>query len=215
MLGVCKARQRALRVILLKVFLFSVASCQTTSNNTFLPQSVLKRYFLPCGNSGGVSFRIHYQANYLFSGFIDWDSEFGIQVTSSVGTPIATIERGKKSFINLPDKYISVEIDKSERIIIDGRDVGMSLQEVLCVLEGYLHRDWHSDVVQQDESGDFVMRRSSKGRDIHITVGFDQFRVRFMRNFLWFTIGKYTVGSSTDGRGFFDGYGFRLNWNKS
>lgn len=191
-----------------------MVSCQTTSN-TFLPQSILKRYFLPCGNSGGVSFRIHYRANYLFSGFIDWDREFGIQVTSSVGAPIATIEPGKKSYISLPNKYISIEIDKSERIIIDGRDVGMNLQEVLCVLEGYLHRDWYNDTVQQDDSGDFVIKHSHKGRDIHIILGFDEFRVRFTKRFLWFTLGKYTVGSFADGRGFFDGYGFRLNWNKS
>ncbi|MDE3269610.1 MAG: hypothetical protein OYH77_04940 [Pseudomonadota bacterium] len=203
-----------LRVVLLKVFLLGVVSCQTTSH-TFLPQSILKRYFLPCGNSGGVSFRLHYRANYLFSGFIDWDSEFGIQVTSPIGAPIAAIEHGKKSFINLPNKYISIAIDDRQRIIIDGRDVGMNLQEALCVLEGYLHRDWHSDTVHQNESGDFVMRHRSYGRDIHLTVGFDEFRVKFTKRFLWFSLGKYTVGSFADGRGFFDGYGFRLNWNKS
>ena len=214
MLSVSKERQRVLRVILLKVFLFSVVSCQTTPN-TFLPQSILKRYFLPCGNSGGVSFRIHYRANYLFSGFIDWDSEFGIQVTSSVGAPIAAIERGKKSYLSLPNKYISVEIGKGDRIIIDGRDIGMNLQEVLCVLEGYLHRDWHNDNVRQDEAGSFILKHKSRGRDIHITVGFDEFRVRFERRFFGFSLGRYTVGSFADGRGFFDGYGFRLNWNKS
>ena len=181
-----------------KLILFSLFACQTTSQ-VFLPQSAIDKYYLACGSSGSVSFRLHYRTNYLLSGFIDWDIERGIYFTNTIGAPLLNIERGEETYINLPNKYVSVTIDEDGRILLGGRFSGIYLRETLCVLEGYLSRSWFKETakeVYENEENVIHLTKRDSGRKLHISMGIDGFRAKVQNKFLWFfTSSEFTLGN--------------------
>lgn len=113
---------------LLSFYLLVCSACQTTPP-VYLPQSLTAKFFKSCGDTGDASFKLFYKSKYLISGFIDWDLQDGIYITSVVGNPLATIERKEISYVNLQNSFFKIEIDEDEKIIIANKFIGLYFQD--------------------------------------------------------------------------------------
>ncbi len=189
------------------------AACQTTPL-VYLPSSLQQKFFGACGHEGSVSFKLSRNANYLFSGFIDWDTAKGLHLNDIMGSTLALLKRSSQADIQLPNSIIRVKVDDAGRIVVGDAFTGLYLGELYCLLGGRVPLAWHQDEVTS-AGRDYLLTTSDYERRIITTVGVQRFKAKLTRRIWWlFSAGELVIGSYRRQTGYLAGRGFRLHWQQ-
>lgn len=195
------------------LLLFAVVSCQTLPK-TYLPQDLAHDLFSDCAISGSVSFRLFHQSDYLGSGFLDWETGSGLDVTDSLGNPVSMLKKGETTTVNFNNTLkVDIELDDAGKITIADKFSGLYLDELLCVLAGKLPRHWYQERVTAENRTAWLMTLTDRGRRIVIETGFTQFKVRIYHRFLWlFPVHLLSLTSNQQQTGSMTGGELELKW---
>lgn len=195
------------------LLLFAIVSCQTLPK-TYLPQDLERELFSDCAISGSVSFRLFHQSDYLGSGFLDWETGSGLDVTDSLGNPVSTLKKGELTTVRFNNTLkVDIELDSEGKMLVADRFTGLYLDELLCVLTGKLPRHWYQEWVTDENRTAWLMTLTDRGRRIVIETGFTRFKVRIYRRFLWlFSVPLLSLTSHQQRTGSVVGDELELKW---